>query len=212
MIRTPAIILSFALLTIANFSEASTATDVKYEIIKEVPNNRLSKNSLDIRLNERVDERVLREIATELRRDRKQYDRLWIAYYLPGMVTGAGAWAISHFTPDLEIQILGATEKEDKALDAVTVEADVIIRKWRDDRPMVASAMIIFRKEEKLKLKTTFVDGSSMEKEITAKKVNGRIRYDYVKPFHGEYFVLESNQNLGMYSRDGKFGEAKKVK
>jgi len=129
------------------------------------------------------------------------------------MVTGSAAWATTHFTPDLEISILGATEKEDKVLDAVTVKADVIIGEWRDNRPMAESTMIIFWKAGKLKLKTSFADGSSMEQELMEKKVNGKTRYDYVKKnFFGEYFILESNKNLGMYGRDGKFGEAKRAK
>lgn len=210
--RMPVIILSFAMLTIASCGETSTSLGVEYDIIKEVPNTRLSKDNLDIRLSKKIDERVLSEIATKLRRDRKQYDRLWIFYYLPDMDMGAGAWAITHFTPDLEIRIIGATEKEDEALDAVTVKADVIIGKWRDNRPMGESTMIIFRKARKLKLKTTFWDGSASEEALVEKKENGRTRYDYAKYFHGEYFILESNKNLGMYGRDGKFGEAKRTR
>lgn len=210
--RTPAIILSFFLLTIANYSEASTPLGVKYEIIKETPNNKLRKDNLEIRLSKKIDERVLRKIAITLRRDRKQYDRLWIAYYLPGMVTGKGAWATTHFTPDLKVIILAATKKDDKVLNTASIEAGVIIGKWRDNRPMVENTMIIFRKNGKLKLKTSFKDGSSGVKEIKEKKVNGKTRYDYVKTFHGEYYMLERNNNLGMYDRDGKFGEAKRIR
>lgn len=212
MIKTPAIILSVLLFAIASFSVAGAPPSVKYQIIREEPNKFLSKDSLDIRLSKKIDESALREIATELRRDRRQYDRLWIAYYLPGMIPGAGAWAITHFTPGLEIQILGSTEEEEKVLDAVTVKADEIIGKWRDDRPMAANAMIIFRVAGKLKIKTTFVDGSTGEQGLVAKKVNGKTRYDYVEYFHGEYFIVESNGNLGMYSSDGKFGEATKTR
>jgi len=65
---------------------------------------------------------------------------------------------------------------------------------------------------EKLMLKTAFKDGSSMEEELREKKEAGKVRYDYTESNHGEYFVLENNKNLGMYGRDGKFGEAKHVK
>lgn len=36
----------------------------------------------------------------------KKYDRVFICYYLLGMVVDNGAWASGHFNPDLEIKIL----------------------------------------------------------------------------------------------------------
>jgi len=32
---------------------------------------------------------------------------------LPGMEVGKGAWALSHFNPNLEVQILGFTGKNE---------------------------------------------------------------------------------------------------
>jgi len=62
------------------------------------------KRSLDIRIDKRVSEEELRTIALELKAsDSKSYDRTFICFYLPGMEVGAGAWATSHFDPDLKI-------------------------------------------------------------------------------------------------------------
>ena len=211
MNRRIAIILPFVLLTIANFSDASTPLGAKYKIISEKPNNKFRKDILEIMLSKRIDKRTLRKIAITLREKRLQYDRLFIFYYIPGITVDVGAWAISHFTPDFgeDIKILGTTEKEDEALDKVTIKEGVIIGKWKDIRPMAESVMIIFQKGGKLKLKTTFMDGSSMEQEIVEKRLYGKTRYDYAEYFHGEYFILENNKNLGMYGPDGKFAEAK---
>lgn len=65
------------------------------------------KRSLDVRLNERVSELTLQRIALELKaRDPRNYERTFICYYLPGMKVGSGAWAITHFNPNLEVEIL----------------------------------------------------------------------------------------------------------
>lgn len=37
----------------------------------------------------------------------RKYDKVFICYYLPGMVKDEGAWATSHFTPKLEVRIIG---------------------------------------------------------------------------------------------------------
>ncbi len=47
----------------------------------------------------------IRKIAERLRDERAE--RTFIVYYLPGMDVDAGAWASSHFNPDLEIRIYG---------------------------------------------------------------------------------------------------------
>src|ERR1039458_10482874 len=63
--------------------------------------------------NRTVSEEVLRAIATKLKNsDHGTYERTFISYYLPGMKVGSGAWATSHFDPDLEICILGVRSEE----------------------------------------------------------------------------------------------------
>lgn len=188
------------------------AHDIEYKIIKEVKNEKLRKSNIDIRLTKIIDKKDLGIIANSLRRDRKEYDRVWIFYYLPAINTDAGAWATTHFTPNLEVKILGITEKDEKKLDATPLPVGEIIGKWRDVRPGVENLMVIFKDAGKLKLKTTYHDGSSVEEEITKRIENGNIRYDYVVPSHGEYFILEKNKGLGMYGNNGKFLEVSPVK
>lgn len=50
-----------------------------------------------------------------------------------------------------------------------------------------------------------------MDDDIKATTENGKTRYDDDNE-HGEYYLLESNGKLGMYSPDGKFDEAVKIK
>ena len=98
--------------------EPTIPDDMSYSIIDSTAIAGI-KRSLDVRLNKRVTEDTLRAIALKLKsQDSRDYDRTFITYYLPGMTVGAGAWATTHFTPDLEVKILGlSTEEEKETLD-----------------------------------------------------------------------------------------------
>ena len=185
--------------------------DVKYEIIDEETNDKVSKCNLNIRLNKKVDKAVLKDIALTLQEDRKKFENLWIFYLLPDMEPGAGAWATTHFTPELEVEILGATEQEDKKLDETPLPEGKIVGQWRDDTPMIENVKIIYKADDKLKIQTTYKDGSQSDDKLIKKKENGKTRYDFADNPHGEYFIVEDNGNLGMYGENGKFKEAKKI-
>lgn len=126
-------ILTVTLLSACSGNKTSIPDDIKYEIIDEGRYDWLNKCKLNIRLNKKVDEQVLKDIAMALRKDRKEFENLYIGYLLPDMEPGAGAWATTHFTSDLEIKILGATKEEDKMLDEIPMPEGEIIGKWRDE-------------------------------------------------------------------------------
>ena len=93
--------------------------EVSYPVIDEYREPR-SKHGLDVRLNMKVSEDVLREIALELKsKEIEQYERTYIFYYLP--LTGKGfknkaPWAFSHFDPTLRVEIMGLTPEEERFL------------------------------------------------------------------------------------------------
>lgn len=87
-------------------AEASVPDGLEMTIIREdlIPGQ---FRIVDIQLDRAVDEEVLESIANVVRDgDDRSYQRTYIVYYLPGMEPGAGGWATSHFTPDLEVQVL----------------------------------------------------------------------------------------------------------
>jgi hypothetical protein len=185
--------------------------DVKWKITKEEPHKSFSKNNIEVKLNKKVDERILNEIALEIRKDREQYDKLWIFYHIPNMTRGM-AWATTHFTPDLEIEIIGSTETEDKETSKTTdIEGD-ILGKWRSEKSLMGAALILFKNPKgKLMMRIAFKEGSKMDSEIVKSIQGNKIKYQDDNE-HGEYYILESNGNLGMYGNNGKFDEAVKIK
>jgi hypothetical protein len=62
-----------------------------------------------INLEKRVTTEELTELGNSLREDHNDYNRLFIFYYVPDNPKGDSAsmaWAITHYTPDLEVEIL----------------------------------------------------------------------------------------------------------
>jgi len=184
--------------------------DVKWKITKEEPNEALSKNNIEVKLNKKIDEKILKEIALEIREDRKKYNKLWIFYHIPDMTSGM-AWATTHFTPDLEVEIIGSTENEDHETSKTTDIDSEILGKWRSERSLMGAALILYKNSEgKLTMRITFKNGSTMDSEIVESTQKGKTKYQDDNE-QGEYYILESNGNLGMYGNDGKFDEAIKI-
>ncbi len=190
---------------------SSIPNDVKWEITKEEPNEAISKNNLEIKLNKKVDESVLKEIALEIREDRTKYDKLWIFYYIPNYKNGS-AWATTHFTPNLEINIMGSSEIQDQKTTKTDNINGEILGKWRSEASLMGATLVLYKKDttNKLMMQINFKDGGVIDSEIKKSEINGITKYEDDNT-HGEYYILESNGNLGLYGKDGKFDEAIKL-
>ena len=82
-----------------------------YTIIAEDTDRAFSKTSVEIRLNGERSEADLKNIALEIKDSRNDFSKVWIFYFLPGQEPGNGAWATTHFKPELKVEILGATKE-----------------------------------------------------------------------------------------------------
>jgi hypothetical protein len=87
---------------------SEVSNDINYEL-KEydiIPNIKYSANII---LDRKLTKSELEYIANRIYKEKniKNYERAFLAYYLPGMKIGSGAWATTHFNPNLEIIILG---------------------------------------------------------------------------------------------------------
>ena len=184
--------------------------DVKWEITKEEPNPNLSKNNIEVSLNKKIDKEVLQEIAMKIRENRNEYSKLWIFYHIPNMTEGM-AWATTHFTPNLEINIIGSTENQDIITSKTTDIEGEVLNKWRSEKSLMGATLVLFKNSSnKQIMRITFKDGSKMDSEIIKSNVNGKVKYQDDNE-NGEYYILESNWNLGLYGKNGKFDEAIKI-
>jgi hypothetical protein len=166
------------------------------------------KAVFEFRLSDRANKNQLISIANIVKEDHPGYKRYFIGYYLPNQKVGKGAWATSHFDPDLQIRILGLSKSESDNLKNTEVNfKGKKVGKWLVTMGTLSNVAVISKLENGKYLFTdVYKDGSSGEKELT-KKGN---KYIYENDF-GEYFEIEKTGKLAHYSENGKFAEYEKV-
>lgn len=197
---------------IATTPAARIPEDVKYTIVSDdaLPPY---KRSLDVRLNKKVSEDVLTAIASELRnRDRRQFERTFIVYYLPDMQVGAGGWATTHFDPSLKVVIQGLSRDEELALVSGSTASDRhVIGQWLDDRPYVGNRITIYRSGGQLMLERRYRDGSNSEDQLRERSTSRGRRFEEIENESGEYFLIDTRGDLQAWDADGLITTARKV-
>lgn len=188
-----------------------TPTIPKFTILKEDENKQLKKVNIDVRLEKEISKTDLEKIGLNIKENRLEFEKFYIFYYLPKYKVGNGAWATTHFTPKLEVKILGVTKESLQSIDKKIIQGN-IISVWKDNDAIMPCKTYLIKENNNFIIKTLFAKNAySNESEITEKVVksefNGEIRLTSDNP-HGEYYVLEKNGNLGIYNTDGKFKEA----
>ena len=173
-----------------------------------------NKRSLDVRLNKKISEETLRAIALKLKgQDSRRYERTFICYYLPGMEVGAGAWATTHFNPNLEIKILGMTAEKEKALKQLPDDPSrEVVGVWLDESPVIGSRITIFRQNRKMFMENMYTDGSSGKKEIVEKLSDRKRTFRRKEGSNvGEFYLIDKQGNLQMWDQEGIIWTAKKI-
>jgi len=190
----------------------SITAGARYSIISE-SKTRNSKRSLDVRLDSPTTKAELRSIANELRgADPRNYDRTFICYYLPAMEVQAGAWATTHFNPDLKICILGLTKEQTTSATNEPVNTSrKLAGTWFDQRPHVSGKITIYRKNGRLFLTRKFKDGSSYNTELIENSSSRGLRLDKKESNHGDYYIINKKGDLEMRDSDGLISTAKKM-
>lgn len=178
----------------------------KVKVLNETKNDSLRKVVVNIELTEKIKERELNKIAKKIRKfeDKDKYDKIWIFYFINGTKEGSGAWATTHYSPDLEIKILGATAKEEEksknTLDNVQGE---IIGKWYEEQ-YTSSSIILYKKNGIIQSKTIFKNGQELLETLEEQRVSNGIKYFDKNNEQGEYFIVLKNGDLGFYNKENK--------
>lgn len=98
-----------------------------------------------------------------------------------------------------------------KLMDEETSNDDIQhIGRWLDNRP---GANIQLKLDKNIKtgkyyLNFKFDDGSSDRKRVRVTKENGLTRFQQVNSEHVEWYIVEKNGDLSMWSQNGKYGTA----
>lgn len=192
--------------TIGKYKKEPLPDDFTYNIIVDKSNEALEKNELTIEINKKISVEQIATLADKLFSSKPKQRRFYIFLMLPGMKDDAGAWAISHFDPELDIQIVGSSAQQDSTSNKLAdekVDGD-IIGKWHEEQ-YTSSNYVIFKNNKKVFIKTIFKSGQSADKELKEKKVKTGMRYDYKDGgYNGEYYILTSDGILEFYNSENK--------
>lgn len=191
------------------------AEKIPYSII----NDKLYKNakrSVDVRLENRITKNQLTSLAHKINNlNKNSYKRTFILYYLSGMKVDAGAWASTHFNPNLEVKILGATLEQAKKLTKPVAlnNTQTLIGNYFHDRGDLSCRISIFNEKGKIFKRDTYNDGSQGTQELKESRSNRGLRLDELKKNDfGEFYVINSNGNLEFWDAQGLIETLKKIK
>jgi hypothetical protein len=187
---------------------------VEYSVIDEEIISGITRR-IDVRLTKKISEKTLEKIAYELKaKADKNYERTFIFYLLPGMESGAGAWATTHFHKGLRTQILGLTADQEKAMKVVPEDPlREVLGSWLYEEISTGCRYVLFRREGKLFVEVRYGDGSGNDIEVNEKKTRIGTWYLYTKRnFDDEKFLLDLQGNLQLWDKKGQVWTAKKFK
>ena len=182
----------------------TVASKLSYEIISDT-NLRTSKRSVDVRLQNKLSENDLKQIASEIKNsDRQKYDRTFISYYLPKMTVGSGAWATSHYNPNLEVKVLGLSFESEVVQKNKAIDPNKdVIGIWYDDRAGAGAQLLLYRKNGILYIDTNYTDGSGDTKTLKETKIGSALRIEDIQgSSFGEYWLLQGKE-LKIFDNQG---------
>lgn len=173
---------------------------IKYTIINDIKTPP-TKRSVDIRLEKRFDKKDLERLAMYLKSSEPtNYNRTFISYYLPDMNVGSGAWATSHFNPDLDVKILGTSIEQAKSPYPPLPSGASLIAKFDGNKFLGEKAIIFKDAQGSYKQSSVYKDGSGNVTNLYSQ--DGK-RFD-TRNSHGEYLVITSN-SVASYDNEGLF-------
>lgn len=84
------------------------------------------------------------------------------------------------------------------------------IGNWLDNRPGADIQMTLNKniKTGKYYVISKLKDGTSMTEQVRVTKVNGQMKFESIENSHNEWYIIEKNGDLSMWSQNGKFGTA----
>lgn len=189
----------------AQNSQTDILDGVDYQIIKD--DTFLDyKRSVDVRVQKKISEEQLRTLALKLKaKNPNQFERTFICYYLPGMLVDSGAWATTHFNPELEVKVLGLTGEEEKKLRKMPeVKHPGSLGDWFLEDDAFPGRISIYKEDGMYYMEKMYQDGNSSKDQLVEKDFKGGRKFMKVKLSgpKNDYYVIKSNGDLQIWSLD----------
>lgn len=171
-----------------------------YSIISDEAQGKI-KRTVEVRLQEKVSEETIREIANMIRAaDSRSFHRTFIGYYLPGQPVGEGSWATSNFDPRLDIKIWGLPKDSEELVSKAAKLSETEIGRW----DFASYLIILLRNENKIMVRRIHADGSFGDVEVSAYSVGSEVILKRMEADgYGGFWILDSDSNLREMDKEG---------
>jgi hypothetical protein len=123
--------------------------------------------------------------------------------------------ATTHFTPSLEVKILGITEEEQDRLsrEAKSTPPSNMVGRWIASEKTGLPGIITITKDNDAFYKIyKFKDGSEGRYEVIVQNVNGQVRYREKQSKTSDYLLILPNGDLGHCDEEGTWATSKKTR
>lgn len=152
------------------------------------------KRSILVELDQEVSMAELEVIGRMLQEQEPGFERTFIEYLLPGMQAGSGAWATTHFDPDLKVVLSGFSPNR-PAHGAQPTATQTIVGIWKVHAD--GYVITILREGNRSVLARTYSDGDETRDPVRESQALLGTRYDFVeKSDVGDHFIILENGNL----------------
>jgi len=140
----------------------------------------------------------LERLGAALRAQSPHKERLFINYYLPGQKVGSGAWASTHYTPDLAAKIHGMTLEQANDPFPALPSGATLIAKFAGNEFVGEKTLIYKASDGKTMKAVKYKDGSGDTSQLYP-SANGRLE---ARNGHGEYYIIKSS-SVAIYDSSG---------
>ena len=172
----------------------------EYKIIADESN--YLKNQYQVQINYKLNEQQITNLAHKLYATKSKKDNFFIFYLLPTMQIGAGAYATSHFTPDLDVRIFGSSIQQDKnSENSINNIKGTVLGKWREGE--YQNEVYVLVSDKNAYFLYTVIKGEVVRQlEVHKSKIKNADRYNYEND-KGEFIVIDKNGILNYYDSEG---------
>lgn len=170
------------------------------------------KRTVEVELEERTDTATLAMIAKRIKAtEQREYERTFIGYRLKEG-DGNSYWATTHFNPELEVKILGTTQRDHELLKKKTTTQENVIGTWMAQRS-TSYKIVAYRKNGTVFIKNIYPGSDYLDEDeyASTQLSNGLKLQSESDKFRGEFYLINPKGDLEFWSKNGNYYTAKKI-
>ena len=194
--------------TIGGQKSVEFLEDFSYEIIDERVDSNPGSRALHVTITRRIVTSEIEQLAKVIKERHSEYSKTFIFFYLPGMTMDGGAYATSHFDPELTVKLMSGSIPGSR--DRLIIQDGKVVGTWREEGRWSNVTQIIER-EGSLFMRKTRASGEYSENELVTRKTRGQNRL-YRKGESIDYVLINQSGDLEYWDDQGLIFTVLKLK